>query len=69
MADKNSLAAVTERLEELNAKEDRSMTEQMGMFALAKTRNELAAKASVYLNKRQIEGINMTKKLKNFKRE
>ena len=44
--DKNSLAAVTASLEELNAKEDRNMGEQVRMFILAKKRNEMAAKAS-----------------------
>ena len=44
--DKNSLAAVTEQLEELNKKQDKELGDTMKIQFLTKKRNELAAKAS-----------------------
>ena len=44
--DKNSLAAVTEQLNELNKKQDRELGDTMKIQFLTRKRNELAAKAS-----------------------
>ena len=44
--DKNTLAAVTEQIEELNKKEEKQMGDEAVILMLTKKRNEIAAKAS-----------------------